>query len=88
MFGSAAPSENTSRHSGVTLSEALEREDWEAVLVLLRDGSLFLPRHTTAFLRGKAYEALGHGEAAVLFFSFAARTDPQYQDLPALLRAA
>ena len=68
---------------------AEERGDWESVLALLRNGLLeFVPRHVIAYVRAMAYEALGHSEVALLFYSHAARTDPQYRDLPKLLQAA
>ena len=88
IFEKAETEERTPEVLGAALNRACEQEEWETVLALLRKGPTFLPRHAIAYLRGIAYEALGHRETALLFLSYAARIDPQYQRLPELLRVA
>ena len=88
IFDPTDLADRTPERLGRALNEAVERGDWEAVLALLRKGPTFLPQHTIAFLRGSAYDALGHKDTAQLFFSHPARIDPQYHNLPALLLRA
>lgn len=59
------------------LSAAWERSDWETLLALLRKGPRFLPQDRLAYLRARAYAALGHLDTALLFARFAAEQNPQ-----------
>lgn len=58
------------------LSEALGRNDYEAILALLRKGTSFLRPVQVASLRGRCYAALGHPDTALLFLRYAAAHDP------------
>ena len=61
---------------GNRLSEAVKNKNWEEVLALLRFGPPFLTRDRIALLRGQAWQALGHDEAAMLFFDYASKLNP------------
>lgn len=58
------------------LKAARDRGDWETVLALLRKGPTFIAADQIAFLRARAYEALGHLEASRLFMEHAAELNP------------
>lgn len=59
------------------LGEALSRNDYETVLLLLRKGTPFLRTAQVASLRGRCYAMLGHLDAALLFMRYAAKIEPE-----------
>ena len=59
------------------MREAWERQDWDAVLALLRTGPDFLTPDEIAYLRGRCWAGLGHPDIALLFLDHAARLNPQ-----------
>ncbi len=70
------PAERSPERLGHRLQTALHHNNWEEVLVLLRYGPPFLSRDQIALLRGRAWEELGHDEAALLFFDYARKVKP------------
>jgi len=58
------------------LADAHRRNDWKSVLGLLRRGPSFVPPAQFAYIRGRAYEQLGHHAVARLFFRHASVLDP------------
>jgi tetratricopeptide (TPR) repeat protein len=59
------------------LSEAQRWNDWDSVLGLLRQRPESVPIEAAAFMRFRAYQALGHLDASLLFLDYAARQRPR-----------
>lgn len=59
------------------LGEALSRNDYETILLLLRKGTPFLRTAQVASLRGRCYAMLGHLNTALLFMRYAAENEPE-----------
>jgi tetratricopeptide (TPR) repeat protein len=74
------------------LQAAWRQERWEDVLRLLRKGPPSMPMDEVAYLRARAYDQLGHVDAALLFMQYAAKLKPDdatYQfSLMEMLRTA
>ncbi len=70
------PLERSADRLGKRLQTALESNNWEEVLVLLRYGPPFLSRDQIALLRGRAWQELGHDDVALLFFDYAGKAKP------------
>jgi hypothetical protein len=77
VFEPLDPSERTPERLGVALKAAWDQGDWESLLELLRKGPMFLSPERIAYIRARAYEALGHHETARLFREYAARCHSQ-----------
>jgi tetratricopeptide (TPR) repeat protein len=58
-------------------SDAFQRKDWDKLLEHLRRPPRFHPRSMVDYLRGKAWQEMGHPEVAVLFFDNATRLEPE-----------
>lgn len=58
-------------------SEAFQRKDWDKLLEHLRRPPREHPRGTVDYLRGRAWQEMGHPEVAVLFFDNATRLEPE-----------
>jgi len=70
------PYDGTQEELITALSEPLSRNDYEAILLLLRKGTPFLRPAQVASLRGRCYAMLGHLETGLLFLRYAAEQEP------------
>jgi len=57
-------------------SDAFQRKDWDKLLEYLRRPPRFHPQNLVDYLRGRAWQEMGHPEVAVLFFDNATRLAP------------
>lgn len=71
------PDERTRERMEPAIYTALEQNDSETLLALLRKGPDFLPSHQIAYLRSIAYERLGHLDTALLFMQYVSEMQPQ-----------
>ncbi len=58
-------------------SVAFQARDWDKLLEYLRRPPRFHSRDTVDYLRGRAWQGMGHPEVAVLFFDNARRLGPE-----------
>ncbi len=56
---------------------AFQTKDWDMLLEYLRRPPRFQSRDTVDYLRGRAWQEMGHPEVAVLFFDNARRLGPE-----------
>ena len=71
------PYQGTREELVTALSEALSRDDYEIIMLLLRKGTPFLRPAQVAALRGRCYAMLGHLETGLLFMRYAAEKEPE-----------
>lgn len=71
------PYEGTREELITALGDALSRNDYENILLLLRKGTPFLRPAQVASLRGRCYAMLGHLETGLLFLRYAAEKEPE-----------
>src|SRR5437660_4175123 len=76
IYARVDPVERTRERLEPRLRAAWERQGWDEVLALLRTGPEYLRQDQIAYLRGRCWTELGHPEIALLFYDYAARTNP------------
>lgn len=76
------------------MKDAWQRQDWVAILALLRRSEVraVVPDHHAAYVRGRCWSSLDYFEAALTFFDHAAHLEPNndnyaYLALDALVRS-
>src|SRR5262249_38908249 len=85
IFRQVPDGERTREYLSPKLQEASEHQDWAKVLELLRNGPDFLSSDQLAYLRGQGYSKLGHQDIALLFYQYAAETNPTVAHYPTLV---
>lgn len=70
------PFDQSKEELGQALREAVQKEQWEAILSLLRHEVPGLTQETRALYRAKAYDYLGHAEVSMAFLTYALRLAP------------